>query len=53
MLKYQENYVPLDVVAYELKAAEQRQRRLRREADELGFELVEKKQAAQELFGSS
>ena len=46
MLKYQENYVPLDVAIWELKAAEQRQRRLRREAEELGFKLVEKETAA-------
>lgn len=46
LLKYQENYVPLDVAVYELKAAQVRHRRLRREADELGFELVEKTKAA-------
>jgi transposase len=46
LLKYQEDYVPLDVAIYELKAAEARQRRLRREAAELGFELIEIKQAA-------
>jgi transposase len=46
LLKYQEDYVPLDVVVYELKAAEARRRRVRREAAELGFELVEKKQPA-------
>ena len=46
LLKYQEDYVPLDVAIYEMKAAEARHRRLRREAAELGLELVEKKQAA-------
>jgi transposase len=46
LLKYQEDYVPLDVAVYELKAAEQRMKRLRREAQELGWELVEMKQAA-------
>lgn len=46
MLKYQEDYLPLDLAIYEVHAAAQRQRRLRREAEELGFELVEKKQVA-------
>ncbi len=46
LLKYQEDYVPLDVVVYELKAADARRRRLRREAEELGFEVVEKKEVA-------
>ena len=46
LLKYQENYVPLDVTIYERNAAQTRQRRLRREAIELGFELFEKQQAA-------
>jgi hypothetical protein len=46
LLKYQEDYVPLDVAAYELKAADARRRRLQREAEELGFEVVEKKEVA-------
>ncbi len=46
LLKYQENYVPLDVAIYEMKAAEARQRRLRREAADLGFELVQLTKAA-------
>jgi len=46
MLKYQEDFVPLDIMVYELKAAEARQRRLRREAEELGFELVQRKEVA-------
>ena len=46
LLKYQEDYVPLDIAVYELKAAEARQHRLRREAQEMGFELVELKQVA-------
>jgi transposase len=46
MLKYQENYLPLDVALYELKAQEQRMKWLRRQAHELGCELVESKQAA-------
>lgn len=46
LLKYQEEYAPLDVDIYELKAAEARRCRLRREAKALGFELVEKKEVA-------
>lgn len=46
LLKYQEDYVPLDVAVYELKAAEARMKRLRREAQELGWELVAMKPAA-------
>lgn len=46
LLKYQEDYVPLDVGVYELKAAEARRCRLEREAKALGFELVEKKEVA-------
>ena len=46
LLKYQEDYVPLDITIYELKAADARRRRLRREAEELGFEVVEKQKVA-------
>ncbi|MBI5384624.1 MAG: hypothetical protein HZA90_08025, partial [Verrucomicrobia bacterium] len=46
LLKYQEDYVPLDVAVYELKAAEARMKRLRREAQELGWELIAMKPAA-------
>jgi len=46
MLKYQEEFMPLDVALYEIKAQEQRMRRLRKQAEELGFELVEKQRAA-------
>jgi transposase len=46
MLKYQEEYVPLDVAIYDLKAQEHRTRRLRKQAEEMGFELVERKEAA-------
>ncbi len=46
LLKYQENYVPLDVTIYERNAAQARLRRVQREATELGFELVEKQQTA-------
>ena len=46
MLKYQEEFLPLDVVIYDVKAQEHRTRRLRKQAEELGFELVERKEAA-------
>ena len=46
LLKYQEDYIPLDIAVYELKAAEARRRRLKREAAEMGMELVDIKQAA-------
>jgi hypothetical protein len=46
LLKYQEDYRPLDVEAYELRAKEQRLSRLRRQARELGLELVAQKQPA-------
>lgn len=46
MLKYQEEFVPLDVLVYESKAQERRMRHLRKQAQEMGFELVEMKQAA-------
>jgi transposase len=46
MLKYKEEYVPLDVALYELKAQERRMRNLRKQAEELGYELIERKQAA-------
>jgi hypothetical protein len=46
MLKYREEFVPLDVVVYEANAAEHRLRRLRREAEKLGLELVKKEHVA-------
>jgi transposase len=46
MLKYQEEFVPLDIAVYELKAQERRMRHLRKQAEELGYQLVEKQQAA-------
>jgi hypothetical protein len=36
----------LDVTIYELKAQERRMRNLRKQAQELGYELVERQQAA-------
>ena len=46
LLKYKEEFVPLDVAIYEAKAAEQRLRRLKREAESLGLELVRRHDAA-------
>jgi hypothetical protein len=46
MLKFQEEYVPLHVAIYDIKAQEHRTRRLRKQAEELGFELVVRKEAA-------
>ena len=46
MLKYQEDFRPLDVAVYELKAQERRMRHLRKQVEELGYELIEKQQAA-------
>jgi len=46
MLKYGEDYVALDVEAYERQAREHRLRYLRREAKKMGMELIEKKQEA-------
>jgi hypothetical protein len=46
MLKYREEYVPVDIALYEFKAAEQRLRRLRRDAESMGLELVEKANVA-------
>ena len=46
LLKYQEEFLPLDVAIYDLKAQEQRTRRLRKQAEEMGFELVARKEAA-------
>ena len=46
MLKYQEEFLPLDVAIYDIKAQEHRMRHLRKQAEELGFDLVERKEAA-------
>ncbi|MDA7511389.1 hypothetical protein N8737_03980 [Verrucomicrobia bacterium] len=46
MLKYQEEFLPLDIASYDQKAQEQRMRRLRKQAAELGFDLVQRKEAA-------
>jgi hypothetical protein len=46
LLKYKDGYVPIDETAYETKAREQRLRSLRRQAQELGMEVVEKEVVA-------
>ncbi len=46
MLKYRDEFVPLDVMVYETKAAEHRLRKLRRDAQAMGLELVKKEHAA-------
>jgi transposase len=46
MLKYQDAYVPIDEAAYEAKAKAQRLQKLRRDAKQLGVEVVEIQQAA-------
>jgi transposase len=46
MLKYKEEFLPLDVAIYDIKAQEHRMRYLRKQAAELGFELVERKAVA-------
>jgi transposase len=46
MLKYQDAYVPIDEAAYEAKAKAQRLQKLRRDAKQLGVEVVELQQAA-------
>ncbi len=46
MLKYQDAYVPIDETVYQAKAKEQRLRQLRRQAEQLGFQVVELQRAA-------
>ena len=46
MLKYQEEFLPLNVAIYDIKSQENRMRYLRKQAEELGFELVARKEAA-------
>ena len=46
MLKYRDEYRPLDLRAYELQAQTHRLRRLRREAKEMGMQLIEFQKAA-------
>jgi len=46
LLKYQEEYLPLDMQVYEAKAAEAQRKHLKRQAEKLGFQLVEIKAVA-------
>jgi hypothetical protein len=46
MLKYHEEFIPLDVTIYELRARERRMRNLRKQAEDLGYELVERQVVA-------
>ena len=46
LLKYREEYIDVDRVAYEEKFRRYRVGRLRKQAAELGYEMVELKQAA-------
>jgi len=46
MLKYRDEYRPLDLTAYELQAKAHWLHRLRREAKEIGMQLVELQKAA-------
>jgi transposase len=46
VLKYHDEYMPLNVAIYERKAAEARKYRLLREAKALGLEVIEKKAVA-------
>jgi hypothetical protein len=46
MLKYRDEYRPLDLTAYELQAKLHRLRRLRREAKEMGMQVIELQKAA-------
>lgn len=46
LLKYKEEYIDVDRLLYESKIQRLRLTRLRKQAEELGFEIVEKKKAA-------
>ena len=46
LLKYKEEYIDVDAVIYEEKFRRSRLVRLRKQAEELGFQIVEKKEAA-------
>jgi len=46
LLKYQEEFVPVDILLYEVKAQDNRLRRLRKEAEAMGFDLVELQKVA-------
>jgi transposase len=46
LLKYKENYIDVDCLAYELKYHQKRLSRLQKQAEELGYEMVKKQPAA-------
>jgi transposase len=46
LLKYKEDYIEVDRLLYEVKLQDKRLARLRKQADELGFEMIQKTQAA-------
>jgi transposase len=46
LLKYKEEYIQVDRLLYEVKLHDKRLARLKKQADELGFEMVQKTQAA-------
>jgi transposase len=46
LLKYKEDYIDVDRLLYESKLHRVRLSRLRKQAEELGFEVIEKKEAA-------
>jgi transposase len=46
LLKYREEFVLVDTLVYEVQAQEHRLRRLKKDAQAMGFDLVEHKQAA-------
>ena len=45
MLKYQEEFPPLDIASYDQKAQEPLLRRLRKQVAERGLDLVQRKEA--------
>ena len=46
MLKYQEEFVALEMVKYAVNAEAHRIRYLKREAEKLGFQLIQEQQVA-------
>jgi transposase len=46
MLRYREEFVPVDILVNEVRAQEHRLRRLKKEAEAMGFDLIEHKQVA-------
>ncbi len=46
MLKYQEEYLPVDMVLNDLRAQERKLQQLRAEAHKLGYQVIEMQKAA-------